>query len=130
MNRFVLWMLKHSNLSLAERNELIIHILDKLEALPLRDIISSSDEGILINGKPADIEKLRLLRDSANAAIENYALNYIGEQVMWVATERLTKKITTPEELFFYRAALWFGEQLKAHLKILAGYQESPLSEN
>lgn len=117
-------LLRNKRLSIAERNILSTAILERLEALPLRDIIEPSDEGILINGKPLNIEKARVLREAADAAIENQAFNYIGEQVRYMATERLIQKVTAPEDLYFYRAAIWFSEQMKAHLQILA--QRSP----
>lgn len=124
LNRFAVWLtnwtLKRSSLTLAQRNSIVIHILDTLEALPLRDIISSSDEGILVNGKQVTLDKLQVLRDAATAALDNQAFNYIGEQVVWVALQRGIHNGTTPESLYFYRAAIWFGEQMKAHLQILA----------
>ena len=118
--RFVIWLLKWKRLTLAERNSLSTVLLDKLEALPIRDIITTSDEGILINGKGLSLEKLRVLREAAIAAIDNQAFNLVGDQVRWVATERLLNKVTIPEDIYFYRAAIWFIEQMRAHLQILA----------
>ena len=119
---------KRLDLTQEERTLCTAAILDKLEALPLRAIVTDSDEGILINGKQADIDTLRALRDSAISALDNKALNFIGEQVVWIATDRVIRKALTPEESYFYRAAIWFGEQLKEQLQILAGYgKESPL---
>lgn len=125
--RFVLWLYKSHHLTLAERNLFTSEMLDSLNALPLRDIITSSDEGILINGLPPDIEQVRKLRGSAIAALSNQALNYIAEQVVWVAVQNGIHKGDAPEKLYFYRAAIWFSQQMKAHLEILAGTQESPL---
>lgn len=132
MKRFWLKVCLHIfrrlDLTIEERNLCTEAILDKLEALPLRDIIKSSEEGVLINGKPADIDTLRALRDSAIAALNNTALNYCGDQVAFLATDRVIRKALTIDEAYFYRAALWFGEQLKVHLQTLSGYgQDSPL---
>lgn len=122
---FKVWL--NLDLTLEERNKLSTLVLDKLEALPLRDIITASDEGIFINGKQADIDTLKALRESAHAALDNRALNFIGEQVVWLAVQNAVHKGDTPEKIHFYRAAIWFSEQLKAHLRVLAGYEESPL---
>lgn len=116
------------DLTLEERNLCTDAILTGLEALPLRDIITSSTEGVLINGKAVDIGVLRTLRDSAIQALDNRALNFIGEQVVWLAVQNAVHKGDTPEKIHFYRAAIWFNEQLRAHLQILAGKTtESPL---
>lgn len=122
--RFTLWLLKGKRLTLSERNSLSTAILADIEALPLRDIITASDEGILVNGKPLNIDKAKVLRESALAALDNQAFNYIGEQVRYVASERVLNKVTVPEDLYFYRAAIWFVEQMRAHLQILS--QHSP----
>ena len=122
--KITLWLLKGERLTLAERNALSTAILGALEALPIRDIVSASDEGILINGKSLSIEKVNVLREAALASLENQAFNLIGDQVRYVATERLLNKVNVPEDLYFYRAAVWFVEQMRAHLQILA--QRSP----
>lgn len=122
--KLALWLLKKRELTLQERTLFTGIILDKLDAYPLRAIIENSEEGILINGKLVDFDKLRVLRDAAKAAIENQALNLIGEQVTWIAIQRGIHNADTPEKLYFYRAAIWFSEQLKAHLQILA--QQDP----
>lgn len=127
MRLLVKWALKviqHSDLTIDERTLCTGIVLQKLEAWPLRSIIEDSDEGILINGKQLNIEKLKVLRESAKAALDNQALNLIGEQVVWIAIQRGLHNADTPEKLYFYRAAIWFSEQLKAHLQILA--QQSP----
>lgn len=122
--RFALSVLKHSDLTIQERTLCTGIVLTKLEALPLHDIVTSSDEGILINGKQVDIEKLRVLREAAIRALDNQALNLIGEQVVWLAIQRGIHNADTPEKLYFYRAAIWFSEQMKTHLQILA--QQGP----
>lgn len=126
--KLALGVLRRSDLTIQERTLCTGLVLDKLEALPLRDIITSSDEGILINKIPVSVEKLRLLRESAKSALSNQALDYIGQQVVWLAIQRGIHNADTPEKLYFYRAAIWFSEQLKAHLETLAGPANSPLS--
>jgi hypothetical protein len=129
--RFILWLLKGKRLTLTERQELSTAILDRLDALPLRAIVEISDEGVLINGQQVDIDKLRVLRESAIAALDNKAFNFIGEQVVWLAVQNVVHKSTTPEQIYYYRAAIWFSEQMKQHLQILAQHgQELPLSED
>lgn len=126
LGKIALAILRKSELTLADRTLFTGVLLDGVEGLPIRDIITNSDEGILINGKLADVDTLRVLRDSAKAALENKALDYIGQQVMWLAVQRGIINADTPEKLYFYRASIWFGEQLKQHLAVLA---QTPLNE-
>lgn len=123
MRLFVKWALRviqRADLTIEERTLCTGAILEKLEALPLHAIVETSDEGILINGKVVDIEVLRVLRESAIKALDNRAFNFIAEQVVWIAIQRGIHNGDTPEKLYFYRAAIWFSEQMKAHLQILA----------
>lgn len=113
------WFLKR-DWTLEERVELSTAILDNLSALPLRAIIQDSEQGILINGKLADLPTLQTLRESAHQALSNKALDFIGQQVEFIAVQRGVHQATKPEDLYFYRAALWFSQQLKEHLQILA----------
>jgi hypothetical protein len=123
--KLALNVLKRVDLTMQERTACTSLVLDKIEALPLSAIITEGEGGILINGKPVDIETMKVLRDSAKAALDNRAFNFIGEQVVWIAIQRGIHNADTPEKLYFYRAAIWFGEQMKSHLQILA--QQSPI---
>lgn len=124
--KLALGVIRRADLTIEERTLCTGVVLDKIAALPLRAIIENSDEGILINGKQVDIEKLRVLREHAVAALDNQALNFIAEQVVWIAVQRGIHQAKTPEDLFFYRAAIWFSEQMKIHLQILAQQSQEP----
>lgn len=123
-------LLKDKDLTMTERTLLVGFVLDKLEALPLREMIGNSSEGILVNGRLLDVDGLRVLRDAAKTALDNKALNFIAEQVVWIAIQRGIHNADTPDKLYFYRAAIWFSEQMKAHLQILAQQGvDNPLTE-
>lgn len=114
--------------STAERNKIVIHILDSLQASPLNDIISVNDDGELtVNNRSLDIEKGRQLRTAADAALRNQALNLIREQVKYIAFVGAATKAQLPEDLLFYRAALWWGQEIERFLKLLAQRQEPDL---
>lgn len=115
------------DLSLAERNLFTELVLDRLDALPLHDIITVGDEGeLLINGSVVDLEKARDLHVLANAALDNKAEKLIDEQVMWAAMVNGLHKGDTPEKLYFYRAAIWFGQQRENLLRLLAQREQEP----
>lgn len=118
----VRFLLNAKTLSLTDRNELITCVLDKLNALPLRDIIRQTEQGTLeIDGKELDVDKLIQLKEYANTALDNPAAKYVKEHVAYVAVVGSVHKAVTPEQLYFFRAALWWGEEEERFLKMLSG---------
>lgn len=124
--QLIRWFLGR-DLTLDQRNEIVIHILDSLSALPISSIISVNDEGeILINGSSLDIEKMRLLRESARVALDNPAMKLINHEVQYAAIVGGIHKAMTNEDLYFYRAAIWFCQQQQIQLNILAQRIQEP----
>lgn len=118
--RIVQWALARKSLTLTQRNLFTGLILDNLQALPLASIITTDGgNSILINGEPLDFEKSKMLREAAKAALSNKALQLMEQEVLVIAIQRGLHKATTPEELYFYRAAIWYGKMLFEHLGML-----------
>lgn len=118
---FCITLLRWSDLPLRERAMLTSALLQHLEALPLRDMISYSDEGILlVNGQQLGFEKMKVLREAAIAALGNQALQLLEQQVLSVAVQRGLHQADTTEKVMFYRAAIWYGGQLAEHLQKFA----------
>lgn len=112
-------------LSLRERTRLTGAILDGLDAAPLRNLIEVRSDGVLlIEGKPIDYEKAAQLRESARAMLNNQAHVLVREQVASIAGRRGVAEGDTPEKLYFYRAALWWGGQEEEFYSILAGLHQ------
>lgn len=107
------------DLTLEERVATTSLLLDKNGALPLKEVFEYKDDGVFIMGKPADQKQLLALRESALQALENRAFNIIGEHVLWTAVQRGVHQAVKPEDLYFYRAAIWVIEQMKANLNAL-----------
>lgn len=123
MKDWLIWLvsrLLRGKLSATQRNHLVMHILAVESALPLHATIRSSDEGLLINGKPVDLDKAKKLRELAGVVIDNQAFKLCAEQVRYVAVHNGLRTGLPPEDLLFYRAALWYSEQLDSHLALLA----------
>lgn len=131
VENFAVWLLGRllkRNLSIQTRNKIVIHILQGLHSIPLTAIISVNEEGeMIISGSSVDIEKGRQLQAHARAALQNKALNLIGEQVVYEAFIGAANKAIIPDDLLFYRAALWWGQQIEKYLILLAGRQEPTL---
>jgi hypothetical protein len=94
--------------------------MKSVQAWPLHAIIVDSGEGLLINGQPLDIEKARVLRDSALRVLENQAFNLCHDQVRFLAVKEGLATGLPPEGLLFYRAAMWNMENMKSVLARLA----------
>lgn len=119
--KLVNWLLNKSNLTLEQRNSIVRHILTNLHGLPIASIISVGESGeILINNSPLDLEKAKQLRESAKIALDNLSLRLVSQEVLFTAIVGGLHKATNPEDLYFYRVAIWYGQQLEAQLKILA----------
>lgn len=107
-----------------EANELTALILERLGALPYKEIISQDENGLVINGVPVDFEKARLIRESAIAALENPALRLVREQAAFAAVTYGVHKAETPAQMLFGRAAILWGQNEQRFLEILAQKSE------
>lgn len=115
------WLLKQP-LTLQQRTKLIGTILSELGAVPLTDVIKQDMTGLYIDGRRVeDPEVAQKVKEAARAALNNYARRYIRQQVAVIAGKRGIVEGDTPEKLYFYRAALWFGMTEEELYKQLAG---------
>ncbi len=125
MKKFAVWLamkLLKQNLPQELRSKLVTSILDNLQALPFRDIISVNEQGILlVNGRPLDNESGMQLRESSRAALQSVALKFINDQVAFNAVTMGVHKVERPEQMVFSRAAIWWGQQQLIQLRLLAG---------
>lgn len=120
--------LRRADLSLADRNSLIVHILDRVGALPLRDMIIANEEGaLLVNGRTLSVEGARSLRESARAALRNKARKFVHDQVLFTAVTIGVHNLEKVEQSIFSRAAIWYGQQENEILALIA--QEDPQRE-
>lgn len=124
-NRFVVWLtnfsLAKSNLTLEQRNRIISQIMSNLQALPIHGIISTNEDGeILIGGRSLEIDKLRQIREAAIVALDNKALSIVDQEVLYAAVVGGLHKATKPEDLYFFRAAIWVMQQREFQLRTLA----------
>ena len=102
-------------------------LLDKVDGLPLADIIYQDDRGVLyVNGRQIDSEKARQLRTAAEQALNNPALLLIREQVAYQASILGAVKAQSIPDLTFARAALWWGREEDTKLHLLAQTEKEP----
>ncbi len=125
--RFIIWiatiLLKNKRISLEGRHLLTNAVLDKLAALPLHDIISVDANGALvINGKIIDREEIMLLRESAVSSLSNRSQRIIEDQVLFEAFTLGVNTSTNFEQLYFAKAAIWWGQRKEKYLNLLASF--------
>lgn len=121
VTKFAVYLLNKATLSKENHALLSTCVLDKLVALPFRDIIVYNEEGnLLVNGNPLDLEKMRLLRESARAALSNQALKIIRDQVAYEAIKIGVHQAQIVDQMVFGKSAIWWGEQELKHLLTLA----------
>lgn len=114
--------LLRQNLSQELRLKLTTSILETLQALPFRDIISVNEKGVmLVNGRQLELEQMIQLRESARGALQSTALKLIEDQVLFNAVTIGVHKLEKTEQILFSRAAIWWGQQQHELLKLLAG---------
>ncbi len=125
MLTLALFLLKRAKLSIEDRNRLASLVLDKLQATPLKDVISYDSAGtLLLNGREVEIEVARALRESAKNALDSSALRLITESVKYRSFVVAAINATKSEELLFGKAAIWFCQEQEKLLKMLAGVSE------
>lgn len=109
---FVIWLLNISSLSMNDRTRLTAALLDKLNAFPAADIIKIDEKyGLLVNGVQIDVEKARLLRESAKAAFNSRACRLVWDAVAFKAVAVGVHNGDSPERVMFSKAALWWSQQ-------------------
>lgn len=110
-------------LTLQQRTRLVGAILESNNAVPLTDVISVGQDGtMVIENKRIDLEKAIQIRESARGVLENEARKYVQNQVASIAGKRGIAEGDTPEKLYFYRAALWWGRMEQEIYEKLAQY--------
>lgn len=110
-------------LTLQQRTRLVGAILESNNAVPLTDVITVGQDGtMVIENRRIDLEKAMQIRESARGVLENEARKYVQNQVASIAGKRGVAEGDTPEKLYFYRAALWWGRMEQEIYEKLAQY--------
>ncbi len=120
--KLAVFMLKRSTLSMEDRALLISCTLDKLDSIPLSDIISVNEQGtLLVNGKTVDLELAKSLRESSRAVLNSRAFKMIQNQVVYAAFSYAARTATSIDQLILGKAAIWWGQKENEYLNLLAG---------
>ncbi len=122
ITKLLISALSRADLSIKNRGKLTTALLDKLVALPIADIIITNDQGsLVVSGKTITLEGAQRLREGARAVLQNQARNLIHDQVLYQAVTLGVHKVEDERQMFFSRAAIWFGQRENELLRLLAG---------
>ena len=110
--KLAIYVLKNTRFSVEQKNKVTGVLLEKLNAIPIRDIIKYDEQGkITINGKSLDIEQARNFLDSARVMKDNMARRIIQDQVLYHAMKTGVHEGLTPDMILFSKAAIWNQQQ-------------------
>lgn len=99
--------LRKANLSIEDRSALVSCILEKVDALPIGDVLSIEGDYISVNGKQMDQEQVIHFREACANLKDNFARKVLSEQIRYKAIEQGIMKSTSTDTLMFSKAALW-----------------------
>jgi hypothetical protein len=97
----------------AEQRALILNfLLEKINALPLKDIISyNNDKTIQVAGKSLTPEQAIMLRESAIALKNSWFYRVMKEQIAFEATKMGINNSLDMGGVLFAKAAIWIQQQ-------------------
>ncbi len=106
--------LGESDLSQEDRIALMTCILDKIQALPIQDIVTFDEQGtILLQGKKLEPDQAIIFRESAVALKDSFARKVINEQVTFEAIKLGVHISLNTDQVMFAKAALWIIQEEK-----------------
>lgn len=124
LSKIRIWLFKYllrSSLSRDERALYTGFLLNSLEGIPVRDIILINEQGeLLVNGRPLTPEELSAYGKMAKGLLDSPLMKLIWDQIRYTSFKGGVSEGINQDSIIFYRTALWFGEQERAWLRMLA----------
>lgn len=120
-----MWLLKNKDLSPSHRALILNHLLEDVQALPIKDTFTYDLEGtIKVNGKSLDKEQVMLLRDGAVSLGNNWTYRLIKDQILYEAIKMGVHSSLSMEMILMSKAAIWIQEQEKKIIASLGGRED------
>ena len=120
--KLLLWLLKQKKLSQKNRGLILNYLLERVEALPVKDILTYNLDGtVQVAGKDLTPEQLILLREGAIALEKNWTYRTIKEQLAYEAIKMGVHSALTVDMVLMSKAILWIQENEIALIKKLNG---------
>lgn len=104
----VVFLLQRATLSLQDKTLLTAALLEKLYALPVKDMIVFEADGTMqIKGRKVEMQDAILLKQGAKALRDNFTRRVLREQMAFEAINLGVHKGLTPEMIMFSKAILY-----------------------
>ena len=112
LTKILIKLLKSKKTSSEDRALILNTLLERINALPIADIISYDLNGtLLVNGKSLSVDQAISLKESAVALQKNQFYRIIKEQIAFNAISIGIHKGNTLEQILFSKSALWIQQQ-------------------
>lgn len=122
MLKLLLWLLKRKKLSQQSRALILNTLLERVQALPLRDLITYDLEGtVRVNGKSLDKEQIIMLREGAVALEKNWAYKLIRDQLTYEAIKMGIHSSLSLDMVLMSKSVLWVIQNEKKIIQQLSG---------
>lgn len=112
--------LKKADLTLEDRVALTTCLLDKLNALPIGDMVHFTETGLMINGRELDQDQAINFREACVVLQDNYARKVINEQIRYKAIDLGINKALSVDTVMFSKAALWVVNEMEILIQKLS----------
>lgn len=104
----LLSQLKSKEISKEDRALILNTLLDSVQALPLKDLITFDVQGTLkVNGRELDPEQMIQLREGAVALEKNFAYRLIKDQTLYEAIKMGVHLSLSLDMVLMSKAAIW-----------------------
>lgn len=121
----ILIKLLKSKISLKDKELILNTLLERINALPIRDLIIFDVAGTLkINDRTLDIDQAIVFKETVLALKNNSAYKIIKEQIAFEAIKIGIHKGNTLDQIMFSKAALWIQAEEIRLITQLSGQNE------
>jgi hypothetical protein len=112
MIKLILWLLRGKSLTVTERIEVVNALLDKQNALPIKQAISHDENfQLIVNGRKLTPEEHDHFMQSIQALSNSFALKAIRDQVAFECVKIGVHQAMNNEQILFAKAALWYQQE-------------------
>ena len=112
ITKIVIWLVHNAKFSTENRIACTNVLLEKLKAIPSRDIVNVVAGGqVYINGKAIDAGKMSQLKRQAQTLLDDPLRQLVREEVSYRAVKLGVHKANNLEEIFFSKAAIYQAQE-------------------
>ena len=101
--------LEKNELSKEEHLRLLSILTRRVNAFPLENVITTSQQGTLLaNGREMTLDEVVKFRQGISALRDNWAFQLLGDQILFLAIQHGVHFGDTVEKIYFSKASIYF----------------------